>query len=74
MFWTLHDLVAEHVAQHITLYPLVRFASITINLGPTFLSGGMAANADDQVTEPSCPLVQVNTGELVEDIEKEEVA
>ena len=44
---------------HSMLTDLFRFASITINLGPTFLSGGIAANADDQVTEPSCPLVQV---------------
>ena len=36
-----------------------RFASITINLGPTFLSGALAANLDDHVHEPSCPIVQV---------------
>ena len=36
-----------------------RFSSITINLGPTFLSGALAANADDHIHEPSCPLVQV---------------
>ena len=35
-----------------------RFASITINLGPTFLSGTMAANISQRPTEPSCPLVQ----------------
>ena len=35
-----------------------RFASITINLGPTFLSGTMAANINQRPTEPSCPLVQ----------------
>ena len=38
-----------------------RFSSITINLGPTFLSGALAANADDHIHEPSCPLVQVET-------------
>ena len=36
----------------------VRFASITINLGPTFLSGTMAANINHRSREPSCPLVQ----------------
>ena len=36
-----------------------RFSSITINLGPTFLSGALAANADAHTHEPSCPLVQV---------------
>ena len=36
----------------------VRFASITINLGPTFLSGTMAANINHRRREPSCPLVQ----------------
>ena len=35
-----------------------RFASITINLGPTFLSGTMAANINHRPREPSCPLVQ----------------
>ena len=35
-----------------------RFASITINLGPTFLSGTMAANINHKPREPSCPLVQ----------------
>jgi hypothetical protein len=29
------------------------------NLGPTFLSGVLAANAEDHLHEPSCPLVQV---------------
>ena len=38
---------------------MFRFASITINLGPTFLSGALAANLDDHVHEPSCPIVQV---------------
>lgn len=37
---------------------LIRFASITINLGPTFLSGTMAANINHRPREPSCPLVQ----------------
>ena len=35
-----------------------RFASVTVNLGPTFLSGALAANAGDVMDEPSCPLVQ----------------
>ena len=39
---------------------IFRFASITINLGPTFLSGALAANLDDHVHEPSCPIVQVS--------------
>ena len=34
---------------------------MTINLGPTFLSGALAANAGAVMDEPSCPLVQVNT-------------
>ena len=36
-----------------------RFASVTVNLGPTFLSGALAANAGAVMDEPSCPLVQV---------------
>ena len=39
----------------------LRFASVTVNLGPTFLSGALAANAGAVMDEPSCPLVQVNT-------------
>ena len=31
---------------------------MTVNLGPTFLSGALAANAGDVMDEPSCPLVQ----------------
>ena len=38
---------------------MIWFSSITINLGPTFLSGALAANADEHIDEPSCPLVQV---------------
>ena len=38
---------------------VIWFASITINLGPTFLSGTMAANINHRPREPSCPLVQV---------------
>ena len=37
---------------------MIWFSSITINLGPTFLSGALAANADEHINEPSCPLVQ----------------
>lgn len=37
---------------------VIWFASITINLGPTFLSGTMAANINHKPREPSCPLVQ----------------
>jgi len=37
---------------------MIWFSSITINLGPTFLSGALAANADAHTHEPSCPLVQ----------------
>ena len=43
----------------LTALTICRFASITINLGPTFLSGALAANLDDHVHEPSCPIVQV---------------
>lgn len=35
-----------------------RFASITINLGPTFLSGALAANSESHLNKPSCPLIQ----------------
>jgi hypothetical protein len=35
-----------------------RFASITINLGPTFLSGALAANSESNLNKPSCPLIQ----------------
>ena len=39
---------------------------MTVNLGPTFLSGALAANAGAVMDEPSCPLVQVNVeGESV---------
>lgn len=37
---------------------LNRFASITINLGPTFLSGALAANSESHLNKPSCPLIQ----------------
>ncbi|XP_058794536.1 uncharacterized protein LOC131666143 [Phymastichus coffea] len=36
---------------------MIWFASITINLGPTFLSGALAANTEAGQNEPSCPLV-----------------
>ncbi|KAJ8669609.1 hypothetical protein QAD02_000868 [Eretmocerus hayati] len=36
---------------------MIWFASITINLGPTFLSGALAANTEAGYNEPSCPLV-----------------
>ena len=35
-----------------------RFASITINVGPTFLSGALAANSESYLNRPSCPLIQ----------------
>ena len=38
---------------------IIWFSSITLNLGPTFLSGALAANADAHMLQPSCPLVQV---------------
>lgn len=38
--------------------PFFRFASITINLGPTFLSGALAANSESHLNKPSCPLIQ----------------
>ncbi|XP_014277065.1 uncharacterized protein [Halyomorpha halys] len=36
---------------------MIWFASITINLGPTFLSGALAANSDGVHNAPSCPLI-----------------
>lgn len=36
---------------------MIWFASITINLGPTFLSGALAANSESRHNLPSCPLV-----------------
>ncbi|KAF6212364.1 hypothetical protein GE061_012886 [Apolygus lucorum] len=36
---------------------MIWFASITINLGPTFLSGALAANSEGSHNAPSCPLV-----------------
>ena len=47
-----------HIGIQIPL-SLTRFAAITLNLGPTFLSGTMAANVNHRPREPSCPLVQV---------------
>jgi hypothetical protein len=43
---------------NIFLFFLFRFASITINLGPTFLSGALAANSESHLNKPSCPLIQ----------------
>ena len=37
---------------------LFRFSSITINLGPTFLSGALVANSESYLNKPSCPLIQ----------------
>ena len=37
---------------------MIWFSSITVNLGPTFLSGGLAANSDDIMAAPSCPIIQ----------------
>ena len=39
-------------------FNFIRFASITINLGPTFLSGALAANSESYLNKPSCPLIQ----------------
>ncbi|XP_059475849.1 uncharacterized protein LOC132196918 isoform X1 [Neocloeon triangulifer] len=36
---------------------MIWFTSITINLGPTFLSGALAANSEVNHNTPSCPLV-----------------
>ena len=36
---------------------MIWFASITINLGPTFLSGGLAARSEIIRHAPSCPLM-----------------
>lgn len=36
---------------------MIWFASITVNLGPTFLSGALAANTDGTQNQPSCPIV-----------------
>ena len=40
------------------MFSCCRFASITINLGPTFLSGALAANSESHLNKPSCPLIQ----------------
>ncbi|ODN03783.1 hypothetical protein Ocin01_02899 [Orchesella cincta] len=37
---------------------MVWFAALTINLGPTFLSGALAAQAEVTPRTPSCPLVR----------------
>ena len=37
---------------------MVWFAALTINLGPTFLSGALAAQADAPPRTTSCPLVR----------------
>jgi len=37
---------------------MIWFASVTVNLGPTFLSGALAANHEAHMDGPSCPLVQ----------------
>ncbi|XP_076030791.1 uncharacterized protein LOC143018984 isoform X3 [Oratosquilla oratoria] len=36
---------------------MIWFASITINLGPTFLSGALAANIGEVHHAPSCPII-----------------
>ena len=49
-----------YLEDHILYYNIFynRFASITINLGPTFLSGALAANSESYLNKPSCPLIQ----------------
>ena len=37
---------------------IIWFSSITLNLGPTFLSGALAANSESYLNKPSCPLIQ----------------
>ncbi|KAK2715539.1 uncharacterized protein LOC136039846 isoform X2 [Artemia franciscana] len=37
---------------------MIWFSAITINLGPTFISGALAASAETIQMAPSCPLVQ----------------
>ena len=59
-FWSLYDLVKLLTGCKSPHNKLHRFASVTVNLGPTFLSGALAANADTVMEEPSCPLVQVS--------------
>ena len=60
-FWIVHDLVSFLLNTPIMIlnHLNTRFASVTVNLGPTFLSGALAANAGAVMDEPSCPLVQV---------------
>ena len=58
----MHSVVTWHIVPF-TLC-MLRFASVTVNLGPTFLSGALAANAGAVMDEPSCPLVQVTGGRL----------
>jgi len=44
---------------------MVWFAALTINLGPTFLSGALAAQAEIIPNVPSCPLVRGPTRHVV---------
>ncbi len=58
-FWSFHDMVGvTPITSFLTV--AFRFASVTVNLGPTFLSGALAANAGAVMDEPSCPLVQAS--------------
>ena len=59
-FWSFHDMVRVLRPLHLISRSQFRFASVTVNLGPTFLSGALAANAGAVMDEPSCPLVQAS--------------
>ena len=47
-------------APHCVLFGIVMiwFAAITVNLGPTFITGALANHVDATPSQPSCPLIQ----------------
>ena len=46
-------------APHCVLFgiSMIWFAAITVNLGPTFITGALANNVESEPTNPSCPLI-----------------
>lgn len=56
-FWTLSNNFSLFLQCVLFGTFMIWFASITINLGPTFLSGALAANTESGHNAPSCPLV-----------------
>ena len=47
-------------APHCVLFGIVMiwFAAITVNLGPTFITGALANHNDATPKQPACPLIQ----------------